>query len=320
MKTESLNEKLIKAAREKIPGGVNLASVLMDMLYIGKEAVYRRLRGEVPFTFTEASLISNALGISLDRISASDSTGNALFGLNIIDHKRPVETYGSLIEHDISVINAVKKNPALEWYAAFNSIPQMFYLNHDNLARFFLYKWMYQHEKINYIRYFSELTFADDLRGKQREYVKASKEVASANFIWDNMMFYSLVNDIKYFMDINLVNRDEAEALKEEIHQLINELEQLAAKGCHKPGKSIRIYLSDINFEASYGYLEADDFKVSVLRLYAINEIATADRKVFELQKEWIHSLKKYSTLISVSGEKRRIQFFEKQRRHVDSL
>ena len=34
----------------------------MDTLYIGKEDVYRRLRGEVPFTLQEAALVSRKLG------------------------------------------------------------------------------------------------------------------------------------------------------------------------------------------------------------------------------------------------------------------
>ncbi|MDR1201048.1 MAG: hypothetical protein LBL58_05370 [Tannerellaceae bacterium] len=320
MKTETLNENLIEAVKEKIPKGVNLANVLMDTLYIGKEAVYRRLRGEVPFTFTEASIISNSLGVSLDRVSGTNSSRNALFGLNIIDHKHPIETYHAQIENYTRIYKAIKDNPTLEWYAASNIIPQVFYLDHDNLARFLMYKWMYQHEKINYIKYFSELQFSEAIREMQKEYVKVSREVASSNFIWDNMMFCSLTNDIKYFMDINLITRDEVDILKNEILCLIDGLEQLAAKGYHKQGKSIRIYVSNINFEASYGYLEADDFKLSMVRLYSINEIATTDQKVFEHQKEWIHSLRKYSTLISISGEMQRIQFFEKQRQYINSL
>ncbi len=42
-----LNTGLIEAAKEKVPAGANLANTLMDILYIGKEAIYRRLRGEV---------------------------------------------------------------------------------------------------------------------------------------------------------------------------------------------------------------------------------------------------------------------------------
>ena len=46
-----LNTNLIEAAKERFPAKGQLANILMDTLYMGKEAIYRRLRGEVPFTF-----------------------------------------------------------------------------------------------------------------------------------------------------------------------------------------------------------------------------------------------------------------------------
>ena len=64
MITNELNTGLVNAVREKLPSKENLANTLMDILYIGKEAIYRRLRGEVPFTLTEAAVISRKLGIS----------------------------------------------------------------------------------------------------------------------------------------------------------------------------------------------------------------------------------------------------------------
>ena len=68
MMTNSPNANLIEAMKDKLPVKGKLADMLMDTLYIGKEAVYRRLRGEVPFTFKEAALVSRKLGISLDTI------------------------------------------------------------------------------------------------------------------------------------------------------------------------------------------------------------------------------------------------------------
>ena len=41
MITDQLNTGLISAMKEKLPQGTNLANLLMDILYIGKEAVYR---------------------------------------------------------------------------------------------------------------------------------------------------------------------------------------------------------------------------------------------------------------------------------------
>ena len=57
MKNGILNE-LISTMRERIPQDMNLANTLADILCMGKEAVYRRLRGEVSFTIDEVALLS----------------------------------------------------------------------------------------------------------------------------------------------------------------------------------------------------------------------------------------------------------------------
>ena len=44
------------------------------------------------------------------------------------------------------------------------------------------------------------------------------------------------------------------------------------------------------------------------------------DAGIFRSLKEWIQSLKKFSTLISESGEMQRIQFFKQQREIIDTL
>ena len=66
MKQEVLHDNLLKAIREKLPYEENLASVLGNLLCIGKEAIYRRLRGDVPFTLLETAQISKEMNISID--------------------------------------------------------------------------------------------------------------------------------------------------------------------------------------------------------------------------------------------------------------
>ena len=73
MKDVSLYESFLAELRKKIPQGAKLTNTLVDMLYIEREAVYRRLRGEVPFTFMEVVTIAKKLGISLDNLADSDA-------------------------------------------------------------------------------------------------------------------------------------------------------------------------------------------------------------------------------------------------------
>ncbi|MDR1919964.1 MAG: hypothetical protein LBQ65_10015 [Tannerellaceae bacterium] len=320
MTTKSLNSDLIEAMRECLPAKTNLTNVLMDILNIGKEAVYRRLRCEVPFTFVEASMISKVLGISLDQISSVSVNNMALFNLHLINREDPMDAYLHATKDFIQNYSRIKDDPTAEWYTASNTVPHAFYMDHEYLAKFLLYKWMYQQEKITYVKYFSELEVPKSIRDMQLEYVEETKAMASANFIWDKTMFLALINDIRYFYEIKLITEEEKNKLKEELLSMIEILEYLAAKGEHENGNKVFFYVSNINFEATYSYLCTTSFHLSFIRLYAINTISTNDRSVFEYQREWIQSLKKYSTLISVSGEMQRIQFFEKQRALVDEL
>ena len=107
---------------------------------------------------------------------------------------------------------------------------------------------------------------------------------------------------------------------KIELFLLTNELEDLATKGKTENGNTVRIYVSHINFEATYSYVETNNIQLSLIRVYSINSLTTMDNEIFCSLKEWIQSLKKFSTLISESGEMQRIQFFKQQREIIDTL
>ena len=266
MMTDKLNSGLIESMKEKIPEGANLANLLMDILYIGKEAVYRRLRGEVPFTFTEAAVISQKLGVSLDQLIGANFGGNALFGLNIVHYADPVETYYAMIDGYAKIFRELKREPESELATSSNIIPQTLYMKYDMLSRFRLFKWMYQHDKIH------------------------------------------------------LLTEDNVFQLKTELLQSLDELEEIAMKGKFASGKDVHIYISNINFEATYSYAASKYRHVSMIRIYAINSITSRDTEVFGNLKEWIRSLRKFSTLISQSAEMQRIQFFKKQREIIAEL
>ena len=135
-----------------------------------------------------------------------------------------------------------------------------------------------------------------------------------------DLIFHHLINDIQYFAGIHLITEEDKHQIKEELLQLTDELEDLASKGKTEAGNSVHIYVSHINFEATYSYLEADSVQLSLIRVYSINSITTQDCGMFLSLKEWIQSLKKFSTMISESGEMQRIQFFQQQREIISTL
>ena len=319
MMTNNPNANLIEAMKEKLPLKGQLADMLMDTLYIGKEAVYRRLRGEVPFTLQESALISRKLGISLDKIIGLSFKSNAMFNINIVDYDDPFESYYNILEKYVSLINTMPDDPNSVMGTSANIIPQTLYLKHELLAKFRLFKWMYQNKYID-CKSFEELDIPPKLVNIQKDYVAMARHIHSIDYIWDNMIFQHLINDIQYFASIHLISDETKEEIKKELFLLADELEELAINGKTADGNRVRIYVSNINFEATYSYVDTNNLQLSLIRIYSINSITTMDNEIFCTLKEWIQSLKKFSTLISESGEMQRIQFFKQQREIIDAL
>lgn len=123
------------------------------------------------------------------------------------------------------------------------------------------------------------------------------------------MVFRYLTNDIRYFIDSHLITDENVRNLREELLELVDELEHIATVGAFETGREVQFYVSNINFEATYSYVESQQHCLSLIRVFAINSITSIDPEVFKQVKEWIQSLKKFSTLISHSGEMRGANF-----------
>ncbi|HBA30136.1 MAG TPA: hypothetical protein DCZ45_06120, partial [Parabacteroides goldsteinii] len=170
------------------------------------------------------------------------------------------------------------------------------------------------------VKYFSELNLSEELKHAQKAFVEASTYIQTTNYIWDSMMFNYLVNDIKYFASIHLITEEEVTKLQEELLRLLDDLETIASRGKFDSGKDIHIYISNINFEATYSFVETSSLQLSLIRIFSINSITSRDKEMCKNLKEWIQSLRKFSTMISESGEMQRIQFFKKQRELVEKM
>lgn len=319
MITNDLNAELINAIKEKVPQREKIANTIMDILCVGREAAYRRLRGEVPFTLAEAATITRHLGISLDSIMGAGFGNNAVFDMNIMDDADTFETYYSILEKQVKLFDSLKKEPDSELVTSSNIIPQTVSMRYDILSKFRLFKWMYQIKNIK-CKHFEALQIPAKLVKKQQEFAAAAAHMRSTCYIWDSMIFQHMANDIQFFLDIQLLSDESKDLIKEELLRLIDEMEELATRGKSKAGNDVKIYISNINFEATYSYLQTASLQLSLIRIYSINSITTLDSGMFHSLKEWIRSLKKFSTLISESGEMQRIQFFGRQREIIGEL
>lgn len=317
---DALNNGLIRAMREHLPEDVNLANYIMDVISIGKEAVYRRLRGEVPFTFYEVSLLSQSLGISLDQIVGTNRSEGAVFNLNVSNGMSQIDNYHDILKRYQKLFAFIKDDPDAALSSACNIVPFTFYSPFERLTKFRLCRWMHQNNGMKMTVSMSDIIIPEKVLESQRKLMQEVRQVPVSYTILDSNIFQSMVKEIKYFSGLNLLNNEDIEVMKQELHRLLDEMEQIAAKGEYSNGNKAYLYLSNINFEATYSFIEKGSFQLCMFRLYAINYMDSQHPEVCRAQKEWIQSLKRYSTLISQSGEIQRMIFFTKQREIIDTL
>lgn len=305
---------LLNVIKEKVPQKARLASLLADLLLIEKEAVYRRLRGEVPFTFAEIVKISRAFNISLDTIVGINTIRSHPFQLKLVRYNNPTEVDYAMHEEFANIIGETRHDPFSEVGFASGTLPLHFILKHEQILRFYTLRWLYQFKDAGTPSTFSEISFPERMQALFQRYLIEVEHFRYTFFIWDKLMITNLINDINYFRSIRLISDEEIVLLKKEIGNFLNDLEQLSIHGKFPNGNKVDVYISSLNFEASYCYMQTNQYRITLIRAFTYHEISSLDEGVFNKTKSWLQALKRTSVLISGSNEMSRILFFEKQR------
>jgi hypothetical protein len=316
---EQINASLLSSMKDSIPKDQNLAYVLMDILHMGKESIYRRLRGEVPFTFDEVVKISRKLRISLDNI-VNENKGRAVFSLHLIPSINFMEDYYRALESKHAVFEIMSKDPNAVLRLAYNTLSYGVYMQYEAISKFRLYKWYYQFLEKQTFGLLSDFKVPQKILDAQRRFIKNYYTISNIQIILDKNAFDSFITDINYFYRLNLISEEELQELREELLKMIFDWEQLAKRGVTDSGNEVSIYISNINFEACYVNFESKELKMSQICVYSIDTLTSRDSVICNTHKEWIDSLKRCSTLISRSGEMERIEFFNRQRKLVADL
>lgn len=320
MITNVVYDIFIEEIKKKFPGKNQIASELAAILFLEKEAIYRRLRGEVPFTFAEIVDISLHLSISLDEIVSQDISVIPWrsFLLCCVDFIEPKERDYEVIQKQTDYIGVIVQDSESEicWMADVITLPVVSI--YEQLYNFYLFKWNYQFKNSDTVKKFGEIKSTDRLRNISIEKFKRIRQFKNTILIFNDDTFIELINDICYFVSACLITKEEALKLKNDLHLLINELEVLAAKGVADTGKNVEIYISPLRCDLSCAYFRSKNHQLTLIRSLTINGGYSTDKHILKETKNLTSSLMRTATLISETGAVERIKFFEKQRMYLE--
>jgi hypothetical protein len=317
IKEQVLYERFIEALRRKVSGKSSLVNLLTDILMIEKDAVYRRMRGEVNFTFAEIASISEQLGISLDNLIGVTSTTHRPSHLKVNKHGNPTDADYKTISDLNDKIKNFKGHPDAEIAVAGNILPQDFYLDFDFLTRYYLFEWelTINENGIN----FAEVVIPERTKTIQKNLISNMRSL-TANFVMDFMIFQYLVTDVKYFASLHRIEPEDVLQIKNDLFGVLNFIETLCNNGKFDEGGAAHVFISDINISTNYMYIKCEDFLFSMIKAFILDGAVSYDQMAFKQTHTCIASLKQVATLISGSGGRSRTLFFDKQRKIIDTL
>ena len=320
MKNKFLFKNLVEVLQDRIPQRGKLAGVLTELLGIEKEAVYRRLRGSVPFSFEEVHAIAVYLGFSLDSIAENTSQITRQLTILMTDLLEPQESDYKKLEYFSVNINRLKEDPDSESGMIGSIIPSSLYISYEKIYKFYLFKWLHQLNNPSKIKSYAEMTIPERLTRMNRDILNGVQASSKSVYILDRKILKYFVNDVQFFLDIRLLTKEDVQLLKEDLILFINDLERYAINGKFDRGNKMFIYLANVHIDANYYYIDASQFKLTMLRTFCFSDSYSLDETVFRNLKDWLNFLKRTSTLISDGNVQERIRFFERQRKIIDTL
>jgi hypothetical protein len=312
---QTIHENLIDSIRIHTSKRENPVDLLTSIIPSSKEAAYRRLRGDIPFTLSEAVRISEQLNLSLDEMAGIDKKDTYPFHINPLFIEDPFERYYDLMNSLLSTYRQMRKDPnSFSYYAGHTLLPP-FYFRYKALSKYSFFKWLYQ---ISYmygtVKRLQDVCIPEKIIEIQQELYEESIHVSTC-LVFGNEIIFSIANDLNYFTEIELVTPDEATELKKEILLMLDNIEKATQNTCFpKTGKKALIYTSDAFFDGNYSYMSGAQLQISTIYLYGINQLTCNDPSVCKNQKSWIESLIAHSTLISGSGKLHRSIFLNQQK------
>jgi hypothetical protein len=316
----NLRNIIIQKILESIPSHAKLVNYLMQALNISRESVYRRMKGDIPFTIEEIIKLSKKLNFSLDELVGGEKEFRFFFDIPANTLEEPAETYLQMIDQQYQGLLNLQNAKHTESFIVLNYITPVFAVFSDELFKFLYYRWMHQNREISLKYYYSDVVLPDALVFMQKKIKALSPKVDTMTFVLDPDIFINIIRDVQYCYQRKLIDEDTFQCLREDIWAMLNQIETFTQTGVSNMGSQFNLYLSSVSVKANSYYIEYDDKRISYFHVYFIKPITINNPDICNIHKKWIESLKKYATLITQSNEILQAKYFNQQRAYLENI
>ncbi|MFP3592518.1 XRE family transcriptional regulator [Chryseobacterium sp. SIMBA_038] len=301
-------ERLLKEIRKRI-GDKSLNDEIANILNISYDAAHRRTSLKAKFSFEEALELAKHYQISLNQFITSDH--------QIVVQKTSgvseTEDLQSFFQNNLNVFESLPLSDGITIYYSAKDIPFFYTLSDTLLSRFKIYVWM---NLLNAKQVFIPfLQFSPPYFETNTKELKKKYEEQNVVELWNNMTISSILQQISFYYDTGLLQKNEAQIILNELKELIQYIEQKTENNpkFHLYENELMHLSNDIFFHHPKQSLFA--LPTNMFGYILINDAKTCG----ETLNYFEHQIKN-SKSMSTSGNRDRKIFFNRMYEQIENL
>jgi hypothetical protein len=318
-------QRFIALLKTLVPGQVNLARDLMDILEISQDGAYRRLRCETAITLDETVKICLHYSIPLEALN-NEVPDVVTFQFNPLDQS--LDQFRNYLATLSEQLKSFRKHAQPDFHYAAEDIPMFYHFGFPALTAFKLLYWMKsilnipEFESSHYPFPVEEYFDTELLKGLYQHYA----EIPGTE-IWTDETIESTLQQIKFYWDAGFfVSKDAALTVIDQMEELIRRIARQTETGQKigyngaSTGAVLNVYLCDLMIGNNSIYVSTGESAISSIGYNTFNSILTRNEAFNKQHLLWMDNLKRKSIQISGMAEKIRNQFFKAQLKKIDQL
>ena len=317
-----IQKVFFELAKSKLQPNYRLADVVCNVLKVGSDSTYRRIRGEKELTLNELTSLARYFDISLDSIINYESS-NIMFKYTPLD-LNDMNNYYAYMDDLANLFDTISKSKDKEIFSMALDIPVAHFMPFFDLTIFKIYTWFNSVNKlqITYDEFVSKLDIPR-LSAIYEKICNAYYQIPTTE-VWTRNTIEPLIRLLDFYSDLNCFEKkDTLPTLCHQFLQMIDNIDAYTLKEKKEyNGKSVffRMYLSPVDIMNDFMITKHNGINVTSIKLYTINGIFTSNEYFCSEVEKWMKDTITKSVYLSGDSARERFKFFQEIKNKINNL
>ncbi len=285
------------------------------------KSVWRRVRGEYKFTFDEIFNICSELGISIESLGDKQPASVSSLHVYRFPDLLTFDASKSHINKMFSILENAVQCKDSSYTCICRWLPEVLYIRYNKLSQLLLMKLNYFTTHRLESDFYRQVGANWDLFQEANDYNrKLVESFANMTVIWGPHIIENTVNDILFFRDLEMITPSDAEAIKEELEDMLNWIDGMCENPAESTYRNFTFAVSPIDMNYHSNTISSSKGTTVFYFLYHLSFSYTENEEDVKSQKVVLDCLMRGATILSGSNHRERKLFMNQQYKELEKI